>query len=209
MKGLVNHSFSEFMVAFVNDVVMLWRSISLAFWLILILGGGSGCRSVPEAADAATHRSSQLQAEIIAMDAAVSHLEAKRIAKLAVQKASELTEEYKAMKPAWFHNVLVNYGFRERGLCFEWTNDLYLSLLDLRPGSVDLHLVVSKMDTPKEHNAIAVTPRGQSITNGLVLDAWRQSGHLWFGPVKGDKYDWVPLPPERFNPRIKKKLREH
>src|SRR5512141_1750267 len=36
----------------------------------------------------------------------------------------ELAKEYRVVRPAIFHNVLVNLGMRQRGLCYQWADDL-------------------------------------------------------------------------------------
>jgi hypothetical protein len=40
-----------------------------------------------------------------------------------------------------------------------------------------------------ENNALVVTARGQRFEDGIVLDAWRRAGRLWWSPVMKD-YDY-------------------
>jgi hypothetical protein len=147
-----------------------------------------------------------LKQRIVSLSDAVDQSEAGKLAYAAITQAQSLAREYRAVSPAWVHNVMVNYGLKSRGLCFEWANDLFLRLLDVDLHTIDLHLIVAHVDTPREHNAVAVTARGAEFSTGVVLDAWRHSGHLFFGPVSGDKYPWELLAPERFDPAIQKRL---
>lgn len=167
---------------------------------------GSGCKTVPETPVRTIARESTLLEAIISLDTLIDETEASRLAAAAVRESLRLSDQYSAVRPPWVHNVMVNYGFRERGLCFHWTNDLFLQLHELNAKSVELHLAVARMDTRKEHNAIVLTGRGKPFHSGIVLDAWRTSGKIYFGPVAADKYPWVPLPPERFDTEIKKRL---
>ncbi len=147
-----------------------------------------------------------LQEKLQQLDNAVDADEAARLAESAVKQSAVLAREYRAVRPAWLHNFLVNGGLRERGLCYDWTNDLFARLHQLDLRSLDLHLAVARMDTPHEHNAIVVTARGQPFVEGVVLDAWRHSGRLWFGSVATDKYPWQSLPRDRVPPELEKFL---
>jgi hypothetical protein len=43
-----------------------------------------------------------------------------------------------------------------------------------------------------EHNAVVVTAKGQPFSEGIVLDAWRDSSDLFFTKVEEDReYFWV------------------
>jgi hypothetical protein len=149
----------------------------------------------------------EVRAKVEALASWVDREEAAELAEAAVGGAIALARDYDAVRPPWVHNVLVNRGFRERGLCFHWANDLFVQLHELRLHSLDLHLAVAHMDTRKEHNAIVVTARGEPFNSGLVLDGWRRSGRLWSGTVATDKrYPWRPLPADRINEEVKKHL---
>jgi hypothetical protein len=176
------------------------------FCLLLLLIEAAGCSALPKT-DSALHESSaRLQRQLIALGQRVDDQEAARLAQVAVEQATNLALEYRAMWPPWVHNTMVNGGFRDRGLCFHWANDLFLRLHALGLRSLDLHLAVARMDTSREHNAVVVTASGQPFESGLVLDAWRNSGALFSGPAITDKYPWKPLPPERIDPEIRGKL---
>jgi hypothetical protein len=183
------------------------RPVRLAFLLVLTLAGlltSTGCASRPSArGTGAQQHAAELRERLLQLDASVQPDEAGLMAKTAVEEAAMLAVKYQAVRPAWLHNWLVNAGWRERGLCYEWANDLFPSLHALGLRSLELHLAVARMDTRREHNCIIVTARRQPVAAGLVLDAWRHSGRLWYGDVRTDKYPWKPLPPDRIAPELR------
>jgi hypothetical protein len=162
----------------------------------------AACTSAPVMGPETEKHSHELQEQLVALDDRVDQGEAARLATISFQQAGSLAREYRAVRPPWIHNVLVNNGFRERGLCFEWANDLFERLYRLDCKTLELHLAVARMDTRREHNAVLVTARGAPFESGVILDAWRFSGRLWFGAAARDKYPWVPLPADRVNPRV-------
>lgn len=163
----------------------------------------SGCASAPFKGNEARIQAVALRQELLNLGSSVDKDEATRLAETALEQSAALAAQYYAVRPAWFHNFLVNCGLRPRGLCYEWTNDLFPLLSRLGSKSLELHLAVSRMDTRREHNCIVVTARQQSFEEGLILDAWRRSGRLWFGRVATDaKHPWQPLPRDRVAPEL-------
>jgi len=165
----------------------------------------AGCATRPDRTWT-QRQATALHAQLLQLDRAVDAAEAGQVAKTAVEEAATLAHEYRAVRPAWLHNWFVNAGWRARGLCYDWANDLFPRLLALDLHSLELHLAVARMDTPREHNCIVVTAHRQPFGEGVVLDAWRHSGRLWFGGVSKDKYPWQPLPPDRVAPELEKLL---
>jgi hypothetical protein len=98
----------------------------------------------------------------------------------------ELARRYRVVRPAIFHNVLVNLGVRQRGLCFQWADDLTVKLQSLGLQTLQLHRGVARLDTRREHSSVVLTAPGQAFDEGVVLDAWRHSGRLFWGDVKQD-----------------------
>ena len=43
--------------------------------------------------------------------------ESLKLARAALKGSKELSRRYKAFRPAWFHNTLINMNIKERGLC--------------------------------------------------------------------------------------------
>ncbi len=197
----------------INEQFSKIRRSEGAFWIAILpalaalgLVLSTGCTSLPHEGAASRQEFDLLRRQLLELGKIVQAKEAKALADLAVREALNLAQEYHVVRPPWFHNVLVNHGLRERGLCFDWTNDLFLRLHNLHLRSLDLHLVVARMDTPREHNSISVTAHGEPFNTGVILDAWRHSGRLFSGSLATDKYPWELLPEDRIDPEIKKHL---
>lgn len=164
----------------------------------------SGCAGPPLQSANTRAGSVLLRNELAGLAPNVNPIEAERLAQTAVEASASLAREYRPFRPPWLNNFMVNWGVRQRGLCYEWTNDLYPHLHALDSKSLQIHLAVARMDTRKEHNCIVVTARGQDFAEGLALDPWRGSGKVWFGRVATDKYPWKPLPRDRVAPALEK-----
>ena len=50
--------------------------------------------------------------------------------------------------------------------------------------------MVARLETWREHNCLALSVRGESWEEALVLDGWRHAGRLSWVLVKADKYPW-------------------
>lgn len=135
---------------------------------------------------------SRLQADLVGLSSESSAEEGARLARTAVNRARELARNYRAVRPAWLQNTYVNIGVRERGLCYQWADDLEQALGELHLESFVISRCVARRGTYREHNALVVTGRSQTFWAGLILDAWRRSGLLHWGPVSKDHYPWSP-----------------
>jgi hypothetical protein len=180
-------------------------SVPFLFLLLLTASLWSGCGNLPREPDRSQSPVVALQKELLNLDTSILADDAARFAQAAVNQSAALGRQYHAVSPSWLHNILVNSGLRPRGLCYEWTNDLFPILHELDCQSLQLHLAVARMDTKHEHNCVVVTARNQPFAQGIVIDGWRRSGRLWFGRVATDeKHPWRPLPPDRVAPELKK-----
>jgi hypothetical protein len=138
----------------------------------------------------------QLEQELKALSATVDKSEAQVAAAAAVRESAVLAEEYRLVRPAVAHNLLVVLGIKDRGLCYHWTEDLMQRLQALHLKSFQLHWGVAyRGSVLREHNCIVITALGQGFDKGIVLDPWRNSGNLYWVPVNKDSYPWKELPP--------------
>ncbi|MBA2242664.1 MAG: hypothetical protein H0W04_07215 [Chthoniobacterales bacterium] len=131
-----------------------------------------------------------LAAEIEALSPSVRRTEAQRLALCAQLTSAKLARDYHAVAPALLQNLLVNTGFRRRGLCYQWTEDLLSQLQRLKLDSLDLQWGVARAGTLREHNCAVVTAKGDSFQRGIVLDPWRYGGRLFWRRVPRDYYPW-------------------
>lgn len=151
---------------------------------------------LPPAADTRySSRVDELQKRLTALSPGIDEQEARQVAKTAVYFTLHLANEYELTSPPIWHNVLVNAGHRKRGLCTHWAEDLLRELAELKPRSLKLNWAVANRGQvwPLEHSSVVITAIGQPFEQGLVLDGWRNSGKLYFGPVEDDRYPWKEL----------------
>ena len=141
--------------------------------------------------------STLLADRIAALSPEVRLKEARRLADSAYLTARQLARDYRVIGPPLFHNFLVNIGVRERGLCFQWARDLFVQLNRLPFQTLELHWGAARVGTWREHNCVVVTAKGQAFEEGIVLDAWRRSGHLFWSPIRADHYPWQEDEAER------------
>ena len=137
-------------------------------------------------------RAHVLSDRIAALSPKVRVDEAKQVAGCAYATAEQLRRDYGVIGgPPSFQNVLVNLGFRKRGLCFQWAEDLLAHLDALRLTTFELHWAEAYAGTWREHNVVVVTAKGQPFRDGILLDCWRHSGRLFWSAVATDHYPWV------------------
>jgi len=119
--------------------------------------------------------------------------EADRIARMAIDGFSELRGKYEMIRPALFHNLLVNMKIKGEGLCWQWARDMIIRLKTLDLKEYDLHWASAREGTIREHNTVVVSSRGMPLEEGLFLDGWKYSGKPFWMRVKEDKkHPWKP-----------------
>jgi len=117
--------------------------------------------------------------------------EANDLAVESIRYSYALSQKYKSINNPWFQNFLVNMGVKERGLCYEWTEDLLKFLLSKHYKTLAFHPIGANIGRLNEHNALSVSPKGKDIEKSILLDAWRNSGILYFNVIDKDlKYKW-------------------
>ncbi len=133
-----------------------------------------------------------LQKELQSLSSEVSEDEAKAFSRAAVLYPYYLAKEYDLVSPPKFHNFLITVGLKERGLCYHWTGDLIAYFQKYNFKNFDLYRAVVEQGNLGEHNAVVVTAKGRPFSEGIVLDAWRDSSDLFFKKVGEDReYQWI------------------
>ncbi len=133
------------------------------------------------------HSPAALANALQALSPRVSAAEARRAAECAYTTSVRLKHDYRILGPAIFQNGLVNLGLREKGLCYHWTEDLLGEMRRLNLKTLQVHWVVSHPGDFLESNALVLTARGQPFTDGIVLDAWRHAGDLYWNATTADR----------------------
>ena len=138
------------------------------------------------------HKIEELRKAIMTLGPNIVASEANFVAREAVLHPKVLANRYKLMSPPLLHNVLVNYGKRPRGLCWQWTHDMGKQINRPMKSLQFFHGVAFRRNYWKEHSTLVVTAKGEGVPDGIVLDPWRNSGVLFWSRVKDDKkYPWV------------------
>ena len=159
-------------------------------------GPASGKAENHRATEAFHQKVEWLQDDLTALSQQSDQLEARQVAETAITYSNQLADEYRLVRPAVLHNLLIRVGLKDRGLCYHWTEDLIkrLQALDLR--TYQLHWGVAYRGSDlREHNSVVITARGQAFEKGMVLDPWRNSGDLFWALINTDLYPWKKLPP--------------
>ncbi len=117
----------------------------------------------------------------------VDRNEATLLADYAYATVARLRHEYRMFGTPIFNNFLVYHGWKKRGYCYQWTEDLLLALDALKLKTLELHWGESYAGTYRENNCLVVTAKGQAFDRGMILDSWRHFGHLRWNLVPSDE----------------------
>lgn len=133
---------------------------------------------------------------IAALGPTVDPGEAGRVAGTLLQRAQDLEVVYGRSGAPRLHNLLVNLGVRQRGLCCHFAEDLIAALRSLPLQTLDVHWAVARYGDPlREHSAVLLVERGGPWQRGLLIDAWREHGVVFWRPVEADRrYPWERHP---------------
>jgi hypothetical protein len=127
-----------------------------------------------------------LRARLAGLSPSVNPEEARRVAYIAYTTGLELARKWEMVSSPTMQSFLINIGLKKGGYCYQFATELLLRLDAQKLQTLELHWAESDAGTDTEHNVIAVTARGQPFAQGIMLDNWRHSGHLLWGPLNGD-----------------------
>ncbi len=135
-----------------------------------------------------------LAQEIRGLGSDVDPEEAARAARIAYTYSLQLREEYNVTDPPIIHNAKVINGFRERGLCNHWAEDLKKRLDQEGFRTLQVQRAIAPpVSYHIIHHSAVITRRGDSIYDGVVIDPWRHGGLLYWAPTRqDDRYAWRP-----------------
>lgn len=167
------------------------KTVVRLFCLFLILCATGCAAHQPPSADWEQQKIDALTLDLLSLHSSIERSSARIVARTAVLYSRELADRYGVSGSPRFHNLLVNLGLKERGLCYQWTDDLLAKLKSLGAESFDFHSAVTHRDSDlREHSSVVVTLHGSSFESGIILDGWRHSGDLYWSAVQGDSYEW-------------------
>jgi len=127
-----------------------------------------------------------LRTRLVRLAPTVNPEEARRVAYVAYTTGRELAREWDVVSSPTMQNFLIIIGARKAGYCFQFAGELLTRLDAQKLKTLELHWAESDPGGDTEHNVIVVTANGGPFAQGILLDNWRRSGHLLWGPVYGD-----------------------
>ena len=158
--------------------------------LLACLFIGTGCAHHTENLTEKTQRIHNLRAALQQLAPNSTPQAAQQLAETAVNTAEQLRENYQVTLAPWLHNIEVNSGIKQRGLCYQYAKDLAVAVQPALAPYWQMYRVQARPKQLLEHNAIVIVGKNQPWQSGIVLDAWRNAGVLYFGAVTKDKYPW-------------------
>jgi hypothetical protein len=132
-------------------------------------------------------KAQELANHLASLSRRVDPNEAKLLAECAYATVAQLRHEYRMFGTPIFNNFLVYHGWRKRGYCYQWTEDLLIALDTLKLKTLELHWGDSYRETWRENNCLVVTAKGQPFERGMILECWRHFGHLRWNLVPSDE----------------------
>jgi hypothetical protein len=132
-------------------------------------------------------KAEELANQLASLSRRVDPNEAKLLAECAYATVTRLRQKYRMFGTPIFNNFLVYHGFRKRGYCYQWTEDLLLALDTLKLKTLELHWGESYPGNWRENNCLVVTAKGQPFDHGMILECWRHFGHLRWNLVLSDQ----------------------
>ena len=125
----------------------------------------------------------------------VDPAEAHRAAELSYAHATQLAQDYGVTDLPLLHNTKVNAGLRDRGLCYHYAEDMQARLDQEGFETLTILRAIAEPQSAFriEHSSPVIAARGDDIYDGIVLDAWRHGGKLFWAPtVEDSRYKWEP-----------------
>ncbi|WP_171102802.1 hypothetical protein [Ruegeria sp. HKCCD7255] len=135
-----------------------------------------------------------LAAEIRNLGPNVDPAEAQRAATISYEYSQRLAREWQVTDSALVHNAKIANGFREKGLCNDWAQAMTGRLNQEGFRTLDLHWVTSPPTSWRIiHHSAAISAKGATMKDSIILDPWRNSGALYWAPLQADtRYNWRP-----------------
>lgn len=173
----------------IGKLIRVFASLLPLLFLII-----SGCAShQPLSSDRIQQKVELLSHDLLRLHSSIDQDAAAQVAEAAIKYSSELADVYRITGSPRQHNLLVNLGIRQRGLCFHWADDLLHKMQSLKSEYFDFHSAVAHRNSDlREHSSVVITFKGAAFATGIVLDGWRYSGDLYWVDVNSDSYAWSP-----------------
>ncbi len=165
------------------------------FSFVIVIGVAvllAACSPAPR--DVTQDDINMLAREIRNLSPEVDPAEADRAAFIAYTYSLQLAEEYNVTDNPIIHNAKVNNGWRARGLCVHWAEDIQKRLNAEGFQTLEMHRAIAEGSELRiDHSTAIISARGDTMNDGVVLDPWRTGGLLYWSPTLDDqRYFWEP-----------------
>jgi len=149
----------------------------------------SACISSPEVNQ---NKTAGLTALLQSLDDNISLEEVEKLSKEIILETAKLRQKFDPVSEPHVNNFLINVGVKREGLCYEWSDALYVHFSKQHYPHFSFHLLVAdKGKYFSEHNVMAVSAKEGKVMDGVIIDPWRKPGSLYVSRVKDDKaYVW-------------------
>ncbi|AAV94453.1 hypothetical protein KQ247_14515 [Ruegeria pomeroyi] len=136
-----------------------------------------------------------LAQQLRALGPDVDPAEAQRAAEISYSYGRQLARDYNVTSSPIVHNAKVLNGFRERGLCVHYAQDMQKRLNQENFRTLVVHRAIAEPDSiwRIDHSTAILSRRGDDMFDGVVLDPWRYGGELFWSLTREDtRYNWRP-----------------
>ena len=155
----------------------------------LVLFSLVACTGTPEVSQ---NRVTELAQLLQTLDNNIPFEEAKSLSREIFQETDQMRAQFNPVSEPHINNFLVNIGLKEKGLCYEWSDPLYLYFKRKPYPYFSFHLLVSNRGKYfQEHNVLAVSAKRGKVEESVIIDPWREPGKVYYSKAKDDKkYVW-------------------
>ena len=156
---------------------------------LLVLFSLVACTGTPKVSQ---NRVTELAQLLQTLDSNISFEAARSLSGEIFQQTDQLRVQFNPVSEPHINNFLVNIGLKEKGLCYEWSDPLYLYFKRKTYPYFSFHLLVSNRGKYfQEHNVLAVSAKEGNVEESVIIDPWREPRTLYFLKVKDDReYAW-------------------
>ena len=118
--------------------------------LSLLLLFFMGCSAKPQTLHVESVQVAQLSQDLQGLGPRIDPEEARLFAYEALLYPQVLAQNYGLVYPPTFHNLLINVGVKDRGLCYQWSEDMITHLKNQHYKSFDYFGGIEKFKIQKE-----------------------------------------------------------
>ena len=142
--------------------------------------------------DISQNRVEELSKLLRSLNNSIPPTKAELLSREIFKETAKLTKKFKPVSEPHFNNFLINVGVKDKGLCYQWSDALYIHFSGKNYHDFEFHLLVAnKGEYFYEHNVLVVVAKGEKVMDGVIIDPWREPGKLYFSKVNEDKkYEW-------------------